>query len=356
MRNTTGLFALVFFVSISIQSCGIHKADTVGAKSLIDDASFETFDENRLASALDPEGMRQHTVYLKCENCSDLEKAFHAFYTYDEPERLRNRNRIQDRLIAASNQRCGFYTKSLKQMDVSANLGFGTATTILGSAGAIVTGVDAARTLAGMAAISSGLNSVWNENLLSNVATYVLVPGIEKARETILKEIDKKRIDDVTKNTVEAAIADALRYHNACSLDAGLAEVSEEMALSKTRTQTVSDVNKVMDQRSKINLAEKAQKLSQSSVKAASLYQQLGAMEAKDLASIANGLNIPHNANEAKLVLRDIIFLGILTDSPDPDPNIINKGLVYGTISNMSDDDFKEKKRTRASRPVSPRI
>ncbi|MCP5242923.1 MAG: hypothetical protein H6940_05740 [Burkholderiales bacterium] len=56
----------------------------------------------------------------------------------------------------------------------------GTLTTALGGAGAIVTGAEAARILAGLAGIASGTRAELNQAIFESVATSVIVPAIQK--------------------------------------------------------------------------------------------------------------------------------------------------------------------------------
>lgn len=141
-----------------------------------------------------------------------------ANYEYD----LAHRAQIQDRLIAASNQRCNLYTTYLKRVNTYQNGIFGTLTTMLGGAGAIVTGESAARLLSGLAGISSGTRAELNQATFESIATSVIIPGIQKTRSDLLGNILKKRSQPLTEYTIEGAIADAITYHGCCSMDTGI--------------------------------------------------------------------------------------------------------------------------------------
>lgn len=163
-----------------------------------------------------------------------LESAMYYFYKYDtsSPDIITRRNMVQDRLISASENRCGLYKKYLKRM--SSNTGFflGSATTILGGAGAIVTDSVSARILSGIAGITSGVNAEFNKQYFSEVATNVIIPGIDIARKKVMDEIKTNRTGDTDAKTytLNAAIADALRYHAACTIDSGLNEARERIS------------------------------------------------------------------------------------------------------------------------------
>jgi hypothetical protein len=136
----------------------------------------------------------------------------------------RLRNTLQDRVLLASQSRCGFYEEYLKRFQSNSATFFGTVATILGGAGAIVTGADSARALAGVAGISSGVGAELQKDLFSGVTSAVIVPGIEKRRGEILASIIQNRCQTPDRYTIGLAIAQALQFHSACSMDVGLAE------------------------------------------------------------------------------------------------------------------------------------
>ncbi len=212
---------------------GDGRVNIASANQMID-SEFEGFDDTSLQLLLDPGA-----------NTKNLEQAFfYANYnmipsgTVDNWDRsLKNRatflkarrSQIQDRLIAASNQRCNIYATHLKKVSSSVNGFFGIATTALAGAGSIVTGAEAARILAGLAGISSGSRAELNQALFETVTTSVIIPGFKKRREEILKEILKKRSKGIDEYTVEGAVADAIKYHGACSLDEGVAQAQKSI-------------------------------------------------------------------------------------------------------------------------------
>ena len=135
---------------------------------------------------------------------------------------IAHRAQIQDRLIAASNQRCNLYKTYLKRINTYQNGIFGTLTTILGGAGAIVTGADSSRILSGLAGISSGTRAEPNQAIFESISTSIIIPGIEKTRAEILADIMTKRGKKLSEYTIEGAMADAIKYHGACSMDMGI--------------------------------------------------------------------------------------------------------------------------------------
>ena len=184
---------------------------------------FEEFTDEQLFQLLDPYNNVQYKTLEEAEKIRHLSMAFKQANTDDTKYGIAHRSQIQDRLIAASNQRCNLYVTYLKRVSTYTNGIFGTLTTVLGGAGAIVTGADTARLLSGLAGISSGTRAELNQAIFESVATSVIIPGIQKSRADLLKEIENKRSKPLDQYTVEGAMADAISYHGACSMDTGIA-------------------------------------------------------------------------------------------------------------------------------------
>jgi hypothetical protein len=166
-----------------------------------------------------------------------------------------DRNNLQDRIIAAANQRCGLYQNYLKQLQGKTDLSLGILSTILGGAGAIVTAADTARALSGSAGIASGTRAEFNQAIFLNSAIPIIVKGIERRRERLKTVILSHRNDDITTYTPALAVADAIDYHNACTIGKGLEEA--DVALELTKNPGLEEMNKVLD-----NLTQTNQKLS----------------------------------------------------------------------------------------------
>lgn len=216
-------------------------ANTAGAHQLFNEGTFEQLD---LATLLDPENRRAtmrtdtgdggHTASgggkdavafaaeaERKQMSAELERSFRAFYTYG-PALEERRSRLQDRVLAASEQRCNTYKLYLKRLETAQNTTTGILTTILGGAGAIASHVTAAQAFAGLAGITSGIGAELRQNYFGNIASHVVTPGIDLARADLRREILSKRSSPMADYTVEAALVDAARYHAACSLNAGL--------------------------------------------------------------------------------------------------------------------------------------
>jgi len=145
------------------------------------------------------------------------------------------RNAIQERILAASEQRCGSYKQFLKGYESQMGFFLGALTTIFAGAGALVSPVAVARALSGTAGVTSGINAEFQEKFFARLTIQVLTKAMGVRRKNIYEAILDRRLvkdkdgnvtghADLTAYPVEAAIKDALSYHAACSLIAGLEE------------------------------------------------------------------------------------------------------------------------------------
>lgn len=140
------------------------------------------------------------------------------------------RNRLMDHLIMLSDQRCSAHKAAIEANAAGANFAFSSVTTLLGGAGAIVTGADAARALAGSAGIVSGVQSNWNESIYQKNVASAIVAKIDENRQSIYDKMITARNNPSLTYSVDAMLADVYRYHDACSFYSGV------MNLGKTAT------------------------------------------------------------------------------------------------------------------------
>ena len=217
------------------------RVTTFGANPQFDNERYEMVD---LITLLDPENKRANLQASEVK-ASSLFAVNPSDATTDEPDRAarrelalaevafynyldaaQRRNRVQDRLLGASDQRCGAYKVYLNRFDAYQQTGFGSATTVLGGAAGIVGGIKDAKILGGLAGISSGVQAEIAQGLMGNLASYVIIPGIELRRKAIREEISARRSSN-QEYTLQAALADAARYHGACTLVVGLEQAKE---------------------------------------------------------------------------------------------------------------------------------
>jgi hypothetical protein len=216
------IISTIFGCTISPEknAFGGGRITSASANQMFSD-KFEGFTDEELLQLLHPENIVEYRKLTNSKKIKHLRKAYRFANTHINYG-LAHRSQIQDRLIAASNQRCNLYKTYLKRVSTYTKGVFGSLTTILGGAGAIVTGEKSARLLSGLAGISSGTRAELNQAIFESIATSIIVPGIENSRITIFNDIMAKRKFPLEKYTVELAMADAITYHGACSMDTGI--------------------------------------------------------------------------------------------------------------------------------------
>lgn len=142
----------------------------------------------------------------------------------DEKKRM-HRNSVQERMIAASVSRCNVFKTYLRRQQTDVNFIYGTLTTAAGALGAIATGVDASRLMAGAAGLFSGIRAEYNQTYYSNLAAHVIIKGIEVKQELVYRQIQSEgQTKSVDNYPMEAAIKDAMFFDGQCSTVTGLTQ------------------------------------------------------------------------------------------------------------------------------------
>jgi hypothetical protein len=203
------------------------RAQTVGPNQLVEPEAFEPIYLPAVLAPEQPAYKHGPGTKKKEEIGAEIDQAFNIFNKKRKgSDYAFHRNAVQDRILAASTQRCNFYKQYLRRIDQSTNLFLGSLTTITGAVGAIVTGATAARVLAGSASMFSGLRSEFNETMFAGLAMQVITDGIDLRRNKLREKIETRRTanNNETNYTVELAVNDALEFHGACSLTVGLKE------------------------------------------------------------------------------------------------------------------------------------
>ena len=237
MITATVRMLLVLCCLNGMYGCAYSNVNAYGAKALVDE-TFEVIDLVELLAATEVSGKQlsssspsssggQSAVEGTAENkgAPHFDAAFRTFYRDTEKGDLQlRRNRVQERILAASVQRCGNYVRFLKQFDTEIGFSLGSLATALAGVGAIVTPANAARALSGTAGITTGINAEFQQQFFSKLAMQVITKGIEARRAALYKAIEGRQAKEISEYTVEAAVKDALMYHNACTLLTGLEE------------------------------------------------------------------------------------------------------------------------------------
>jgi ribosomal protein S15P/S13E len=142
------------------------------------------------------------------------------------------RNSLQDRLITASDQSCSLFKKYLNTTQSSTNFLLGSTALIFGAAATSVTSTVAAKNYTTGALMAAGLSAEFNADMFSSQMIFAIVKAIDIERERALQKLQAersaKRLEDYG---ISAAIGDALRYHDICSLPAGLASLDKSITV-----------------------------------------------------------------------------------------------------------------------------
>lgn len=162
---------------------------------------------------------------------------------YDESRMLR-RNGIQDRLISASVISCTDYKKDVLRF--KGDLDFFSKSISLGldAAGALTTG-GASQILSGVSAAVLGVGTTADAAYMNSLTLSVIFKSIDDIRNQILIKIRREQLKPHNQYSVEAAIADALEYHQSCSIIAGIQKADETASVSKSNSN--SELEEVLD-------------------------------------------------------------------------------------------------------------
>lgn len=163
-----------------------------------------------------------------------LETALWAFYEVKTSSQTleARRTQVQQRLVMAADTNCGIFINRIFEVQASGNFAFGTAATLLGGAGSIVTDAPSARLLSGLSAMTTGIRAEANEDFFRKQWIEALAKAIENERTRLRDDMKKRASENITVYPVQAAIADALRYNDACSLVSGLKEVNRAVTIA----------------------------------------------------------------------------------------------------------------------------
>jgi hypothetical protein len=238
----------VFSLLLVIPGCGesglfgLQRANIAGPTSILASAE-EQFDDQRLAQmitrATNGSGGRTETPAAIAASANAADIAIQSFWPairdanasskagVAENKARAARNEIQGELITASAQRCNWFKAYLRRLSSDSDLAFGLASIVSGGVGAILTGVNGARIASGVSAIFGGARAEFDHDIMSGLTSSVIIPGIETARTQIMGEIITRRCLGLGSYSLSLAIADAVRFHGACSFDVGVKVASQ---------------------------------------------------------------------------------------------------------------------------------
>lgn len=232
---------LCIAISLTLAGCSTFDpaydtyADKHSAHQLVSRDDFEPIDLPSLINGVTPLPKEKHEteqakeIYHRKQGAS-IDKAFLAFsekYRLHESTGRSRRTEIQERILAASDQRCNDFKTLLQKK--AANVSFNTGLIATGTALAatIVDNANTSKILSGFSGLSSGFRAEYNQAYFANAAIQVIVAGIDSRRRTAYEQIRHARSETLASYPLEAAVKDAIRYHGLCSTVSGLQEAGE---------------------------------------------------------------------------------------------------------------------------------
>jgi hypothetical protein len=152
-----------------------------------------------------------------------LIRAFAAFYSSPSPFDAKfRRNRVQDSIRIASDSRCATYLKYLSRVEKTQSQFFDGASTLLSGFGTVSTVASSGQLLAGLSTMTKGVGSEIKHSYFGTLGSDVIAPSIAVSRRDRWAKILTSQKLAIADYSVEAAVADAVEYHNSCTLNEGL--------------------------------------------------------------------------------------------------------------------------------------
>lgn len=135
-----------------------------------------------------------------------------------EPYQRMERNRIQERILAVSEDRCNAYKRYLRYDQSMSDFWLGFGSTLAGGLGALSGTLPAAKTFAAFGGVLSGIKAEYNQDFYGNLFYSVITKAIDEQRKDAYRQIQTYgQSKSLTQYPVEAAIKDAILYDGTCS-------------------------------------------------------------------------------------------------------------------------------------------
>jgi hypothetical protein len=156
--------------------------------------------------------------------------------TLGSPEAIARRDDLQDRVLAASNQKCGQYFIFLHGNKADWELKLGGVSSLLAGAGAVVSHMPSAQAFSAAAGVASAARAERSQAYFANLAIEVVTSGIRSRRGKILEEIAQKRANHLKNGaghvyySVSGALSDAIEYHSTCNAVTGFEVAAESIS------------------------------------------------------------------------------------------------------------------------------
>lgn len=135
----------------------------------------------------------------------------------DQDKRL-ERNRIQEHVLAISDDRCNAYKRFLRYDQSMSRFWLGVGSTLAGGLGALASTLTAAKTFAATGGVLSGISAEYNQDFYGNLFYSVVSKAIDEQRRDAYRQIQTYgQSKNLTDYPVEAALKDAIAYDGMCS-------------------------------------------------------------------------------------------------------------------------------------------
>jgi hypothetical protein len=192
-----------------------------------------------------------------------------------------HRNLVQNRLLAASERRCGRFFQYLKRDNSNKNFWFATFSSVFATAGALVPGLRAAQNLSGISALGTGLRAEYNNEFYANLAVSVITRGIEEKRNVLRAKLNASQHIPYDNYDIAAAVTDAVQFDSSCNIVNGL-ELANE-AIQRFNEPGLDAINRTL-LKGKLTRAL-------SSEDSTALQKYSTSMEGINIQSLLNGFN-----------------------------------------------------------------
>lgn len=135
-----------------------------------------------------------------------------------EPSQRLERNRIQEHILAISEDRCNAYKRYLRYDQSMSNFWLGFGSTLAGGFGALSNSLSAAKTFSAFGGVLSGINAEYNQAFYGNLFYSVITKAIDEQRRDAYRQIQTYgQSRSLSDYPLEAAIKDAILYDGTCS-------------------------------------------------------------------------------------------------------------------------------------------
>lgn len=236
--------------------CSSYKSGVFGQRDPAGSYPYLEADEpwtyERVAQVIDPDVRCVKTASTQNDNGNSnnglvcLSQVLRNFPTASTRER---RNAIQEYFLSVSEKRCDDFKIALREYKTNGDFLFGSVSTIAGGAGALINGGTLSRVFSGISSVASGERAEYDQAFFSNLAVEVITDAIDQDRRGIYQQIVKEgQSKSLADYPLEAALKDAVIYHNHCTIATGLQQASksikyyDEPGLDKV-TQVLAKIN-----------------------------------------------------------------------------------------------------------------